>query len=61
MEQFAIRTKERRVPQVNQFKRLIKDVIYAIILNTAFMESSFHCMILSKIVNVVYIVLCINF
>ena len=49
----------RKAESLNQFKRLIKEVIQAIILNTAFMESSFYFMTLSKIVNVLYIVLSI--
>ena len=49
---------EQRKPEsLSQFKRKIKEVTWAIILNTAFMGSSFYFMILSKIVNVVYIVL----
>ena len=47
----------RKAESFNKFKRLIKKAIKAIILNTAFMESSFYFRILSKIVNVVYIVL----
>jgi len=49
---------EQKKPEsLSQFKRKIKEVIWAIILNIALMESSFYFMILSKIVNVVFIVL----
>ena len=34
----------RKAEYLNQFKRLIKEVIQALILNTAFMESSFYFM-----------------
>ena len=53
----AVLLELRKAESINQFKLLIKEVIWSITLNKAFMESSFDFMIFEKIVNVVHIVL----